>query len=62
MDVAQFREVVVMKTLTPEEMRQISGGTLMPQQSFPDLVARLIVSLLFFDFGADRRRGQPMPS
>jgi bacteriocin-like protein len=48
---------MVMKTLTPEEMQQISGGV--QQQGggfFPELVARLILGSLFFDFGADGPR------
>jgi bacteriocin-like protein len=55
-----------MKTLTPEEMQQISGGSLQPQGGgfFPALVARLILGSLFFDFGADGPRlvKNPQPS
>jgi bacteriocin-like protein len=56
---------MVMKTLTPEEMQQISGGV--QQQGggfFPALIAKLILGSLFFDFGADGPRlvKNPAPS
>jgi bacteriocin-like protein len=46
-----------MKELTPEEMKQVSGG-LMTQGGgfFPAIIARLILGALFFDFGSDTPR------
>jgi hypothetical protein len=43
-----------MKELTPEQMKQISGG-LMPQPQFgPGLIAEIILRALFTDFGAEK--------
>ena len=48
-----------MKTLTPEEMQQISGGSVPQQQFGPGFIAKLILCALFRDFGAD---SQPSPT
>jgi hypothetical protein len=48
---------MAMKMLTPEEMQQISGGSLPKQTQFgPSFIAGIILGALFFDFGADRSR------
>ena len=50
-----------MKTLTPEEMQQISGGSNggMKFDFGPVFVVKLILFALRMDFGADSPRGQP---
>jgi hypothetical protein len=41
-------------TLTPEEMQQISGGVPQGGGFFPSFVARIVLESLFIDFGAER--------